>query len=649
MPWLPGNQTASLPSSSAQFWEGQNLTWSIIARVNGKAYNLFGVSPSINGTQPASVVAGSYTSTHSLFNVTAGGAAFTLDFFSPVSPKNYVRQSLPFSYLTVSVSGTNSSTPCVQIYSDIDDTWTGQSASTTWNYTTAGTTSVYQLSANGAKTYSQNDEDMALWGASVFASSPSTNSSLSAASGDPNVVRGGFVSNGTLSGAQPGWTVGGVVGLAHDLGSIPPSGSSVTFAIGYVRAEAVNYLGDAQVAYYTTEYGDTVTAVSAFLDDFDAAQSESLSIDSSIATAAAAAGGNEYTNIVSLALRQVFGAIDLVVPAGGNSSNMMAFLKEISSDGNIQTIDVIYPAFPVLYAMDPEWIRFLLEPVIQYLAMGRWPQPYCIHDLGNSYPNATGHDDGVDEEQPVEESGNILLLAYAYTYATSNTAWAASIAPTIAPYADYLIANGLYPAQQLSTDDGAGFIANQTNLAIKAAVALAAFGNLTSNATYTAAATSFAKTIYTDGVGLDANRTHFTLQYGNDTTWTLTFNLYPDVLLGLDVFPAAAYALQASFYPSVRQPAGVPLDSNVNWSKTDWMLFAAATTPANHSTTAMFVDDINTFISNGLNDVPFGDRYFTQSDDTGDVAGEWFGFEARPVQGGEFALLAENGPGSLLA
>jgi hypothetical protein len=49
----------------------------------------------------------------------AGDAMVSLDFFSPVSPKNHVRQSLPFSYLTASVS--TKAGAKTQVYSDIDE------------------------------------------------------------------------------------------------------------------------------------------------------------------------------------------------------------------------------------------------------------------------------------------------------------------------------------------------------------------------------------------------------------------------------------------------------------------------------------------------------------------------------------------------
>lgn len=96
--WMPSDQVQSLPYAEPQFWAGQSLTWSVMARVDGQAYSLMSVKdPVANSIRPAIVHAAEYTATHSVFTLSAGGVDFTLDFFSPVSPSDYLRQSLPFS------------------------------------------------------------------------------------------------------------------------------------------------------------------------------------------------------------------------------------------------------------------------------------------------------------------------------------------------------------------------------------------------------------------------------------------------------------------------------------------------------------------------------------------------------------------------
>jgi hypothetical protein len=204
----------------------------------------------------------------------------------------------------------------------------------------------------------------------------------------------------------------------------------------------------------------------------------------------------------------------------------------------------------------------------------------------------------------------------------------------------------MYPAQQLSTDDFAGELANQTNLAIKSAVALNAWGKLTANTKYTDYAKTLATALYDNGLGTDANKTHFVLQYGNGTSWMTSFNLYADVLFRLGTFPASAYDMQSAFYATKHKTFGVPLEVRLGTGKTDWMLFSAAIATAGNDKTLgettknMFIDDVHRFVSNGLNTAPFSDWYDVSS-------GKYNAFRSRPVVGGHFALMAMDGPGNL--
>ncbi|TKA68031.1 hypothetical protein B0A55_08371 [Friedmanniomyces simplex] len=648
--WLPGNEAWNLPFASAQFWNGLNLTWSVIARVDGQSYSLFGVPSLGPGVQAGVLQRADYTSTHTTFTVTAGAATFVLDFLSPVSPLNYVRQSAPFSYLIVSAAGNNGATPAVQIYSDIDNTWTGQfdeDVQVGWGYSlTNESTSAFTLTPGGTATYSEYN-DTGMWGTSVYCARPN-NSTLTATVGGLDAVRAQFAANGSLSGPWE-WQYASVVAYSQDLGKVGESGTNVTFAIGYWRQSAVDYLGDARTAYFTATCSDPVCGCVHVLEDFAAADAEAHTFDAAIAGKAASVAGANYSDIVTLFVRQAFGATDLTISEDKlDTGDPLVFVKEISSDGNVNTIDVICPMAPGFYVLAPDYLRLLLEPIMRYLATGAWPHDYAVHDLGAAYPNATGHDNGTAEQMPVEECGNLLTLAYMYQLATGDKNWAQQYQGLFQEYADYLIVNGLYPTQQLSSDDGLGDIANQTGLAVKAAIGLNAYGVMTGQRNYSDIGKQFAKTLYDDKAGTDQNRTHFTCSQGKDDSWGMMYNFYPDVLLNLNTFPASAYAMQSSYYPTVRMPGGVPLDSLVDFGKTDWMTFAAATAVApgvdNVGVRDMFIDDIHAYMANGINTVPFSDKFHLQ-DNGSFVTGQWSQYKARPLVGGHFAIMALDGPG----
>ena len=338
--WLPGNLVDFLPTAVPQFWNGQNLGTALFARVGGNTYSLLGVPSPPSGVQPASVVSAEYTATHTIFTLTAVSASLRLDFLSPVSPRNYLRQSLPYSYLTVSAS--SPSPASVQVYLDLDETWTGQRGNTRHHLYNTNQTQIWQMYVAGAARYAQNPQEQALWGAVTLASNPSNTSVLTSSSGRLNDIRNEFFTRGRLLGTNPPWQAGDVSALAHDLGRVT-STSSVTFAIGYERREAINYLGNARTHYYRGTTAANVCAVCHFLDDYTDANRESIAFDLQLEERSSALGGTNYSDILALSVRQSYGATDLTIPADTlDTNNIMAFMKEISSDGNVNTSKSIF-------------------------------------------------------------------------------------------------------------------------------------------------------------------------------------------------------------------------------------------------------------------------------------------------------------------
>ena len=82
-----------------------------------------------------------------------------------------------------------------------------------------------------------------------------------------------------------------------------------------------------------------------------------------------------------------------------------------------------------------------------------------MHDLGSRYPNATGHMDGKDEQQPLEECGNMLIMTLAYAQKANDTAYLGQHYALLNQWTQYLIEEAMIPADQISTDDFAGALA----------------------------------------------------------------------------------------------------------------------------------------------------------------------------------------------
>jgi hypothetical protein len=185
---------------------------------------------------------------------------------------------------------------------------------------------------------------------------------------------------------------------------------------------------------------------------------------------------------------------------------------------------------------------------------------------------------------PLFETSTLFILTYAYQKLTGDTSFTKQYNSLWEGYASYLAANSLYPASQLISVDAIGGKPNQTGLAVQSTIGLKAASLITKNTTYATLASSFAKTIYNDGLGLDgstpADSSHFTYYYGQDSTWNVLFTAYSDVVLNLTTFPSAAWQLQSSWYEQQIQEEGLPFAGPLNytayvgeplrWGLTDW-------------------------------------------------------------------------------
>lgn len=49
----------------------------------------------------------------------------------------------------------------------------------------------------------------------------------------------------------------------------------------------------------------------------------------------------------------------------GSGDDVVVFLKEISSNSDIQTVDVLFPALPIMLYLNPDLIRQTLAPLLE--------------------------------------------------------------------------------------------------------------------------------------------------------------------------------------------------------------------------------------------------------------------------------------------
>jgi hypothetical protein len=438
-----------------------------------------------------------------------------------------------------------------------------------------------------------------------------------------------------------------VFGYAVDMGSVGTDPKSQLFTIGLYQDQAINFLGAKGLttlpSLWKGYFKDDLAALSFFYNDHGESSKLSTKLDDQISSDSKAVAGDDYAILTTLAVRQSFGATQLV----GTAEKHYLFLKEISSNGNTQTVDVIYPASPIFYYLNPDLVKLMLDPHFENQENGHYPNRSAIHDLGTHYPNATGHPDGKDESMPLEECGNQMIMMLAYVQLSGNADYIRNHYAILKQWAEFLISDSLLPYEQLSTDDFAGHLVNQTNLALKGIIGLEAMSQMSSiigedadAENYTAIAHDYIAKWVDLGINKKETPPHATLSYNNATSHGLLYNLYADRLLNLSLVPQEVYDIQSEFYPTIQEKYGVPLDNrNRYYTKSDWEIFCAAV--ASTETRDMFISKLARWVGETSESHPYTDLYQTNNG-----MRPWdLDFKARPVVGGLFAVLLVDSEG----
>ncbi len=92
---------------------------------------------------------------------------------------------------------------------------------------------------------------------------------------------------------------------------------------------------------------------------------------------------------------------------------------------------------------------------------------------------------------PLEECGNMLITTLAYAQRTGDTAYLSQHYKILKQWTSYQVQEALIPANQLSTDDFQGQLANQTNLALKGIIGIQAMSVIAQKTGNTADAANF--------------------------------------------------------------------------------------------------------------------------------------------------------------
>lgn len=635
------SNTDKLTDSNTVHWTGKPQPISGLLRVDGQTMRFMGDRP--RQLPAMQQTAHTVTPTHTRYSFTGGGVELNLSFFTPTILSDLEVLSRPVTYVSFTTKSIDGKAhQDVSILLDVDPiiAVNGSGEAVTYSRNQTETQTVLSVGSRDQRILNRAGDDLRIdWGY-FHLSVPNGEESASAIVRDTSTSPdGAFAKTGLLPKADD-MDASPIVGrgdahLATELLFHSVTDQPVTrhLLVSYTEGFAIQYLGR-NLRPWWQRNGQTVAAMlDAAERELPALEKRGDELDTTLTADLTRVGGASYANLCILAYRQAWAAHGFVADLDGQP---LVFGKENFSNGSIATVDVLYPASPFFLLFNPVLLEAELRPLMEYTALpNRWRFPFAPHDLG-TYPLANGQTYGGGEateenQMPVEESGNMLLMIDAVARAEGKADLAAQYWPKLTQWANFLKDHGLDPEKQLTTDDFAGHVTHNANLALKAIDALEAYADLAKLLGKNDVARDFSKTAHDYAVkwiALDKEGDHYKLAYDSANTWSQKYNLVWDQLLGYNLFPPSVRESEIAFYKTKLNKYGLPLDSRADYTKLDWSIWTA-TLASNPADFKAIMDPIALWVNETPSRVPLTDWYDTRN-------GKQIGFQARSVVGGVF-------------
>lgn len=638
------SNTDELADSFPVHWTGRINALTSFVKIDGQNFRLMGRPVDFeNAAEKATQKSVSVRPTKTVYVFEAAGVETTLTFTRPALPENLDVFARPAAYLTWSVRAVDGKRHEVSIYFD-------QTAELCVNEVaqevdarrlTTENLDVLQFGTTEQPILEKKGDNLRIdWGYLYLA--VEKGAATTAISGD-KAARGAFLSGAALPAddaafprpADRDWPVQAVV---FDCGSVGENAVEKRAISAYDDEYSLEFLGRKLRPYWRRNGLEALSMLELANAEYAELSAACDKFDADIVARATAAGGPKYAELCALAYPQSIAAHKLAELPNGK---LVLVSKENFSNGCAATVDILYPTAPLFALLSPELMKATMTPALEYSASGRWPFPFAPHDLG-TYPKLNGQVYGGGEkseenQMPVEETANMLILLDVAARLDGNADYAAEYWEILDVWAEYLLAKGLDPENQLCTDDFAGHLAHNANLSAKAIVALACFADLCERKGEPEKAKKFrakADEFVAEWIRLADAGDRFVLAFDRKDSWSQKYNIVWDKLLQLNLFPKEVAAKEIAFYKTKLNEYGLPLDNRADYTKLDWEIWTATLADDRADFDALTAP-IYKFIAKTEPRVPLTDWYFTSD-------AKQRGFQARAVVGGVFIKILES-------
>lgn len=580
--------------------------------------------------------------TRTIYTFRCGEVDLKLTFMAPLLLDELDLISRPVNYISYEVKANDGKEHDVEIYFEANENWARHNmeqecvsesvSDERFDYLRCGTKEQMILGRSG-------DNVRIDWGYFYLATEKEK---CLTATGSAQDIRNAFLKQGCIASSGEGNTMA----VVHALEGVGEKEVGDYLMVGYDDIYSIQYFGE-NIRPYWNRKGDSTIE-----EQFALAAKEYASLcrrcerfDAEMMHDAIEAGGKEYAELCALAYRQCIAAHKLIETPNGE---LALLSKENFSNGCIGTVDVTYPSAPLFLLYNPELAKALINFIFYYSESGKYQQPFPAHDIGR-YPWANGTVYG--RPMPVEESGNMLILAGAISCVEDSAEYALKHWDMLKMWADYLIEHGMNTEDELCTDDFAGRMSYNSNLSVKAIMGVAALGDMAEMAGkskeanyYTSKAREMAdkweKLAAEDGyfrLTLQGEGT-FTTSRGEtfdcQSSWSQKYNLVWDRLLGYDIFDEDIAKTEVAYYLTKQNKYGLPLDSRSTYTKSDWVVWSATMAESDEDFRA-FIVPLHKFMNETVERIPMTDFYYTDRP-------VHRSFRARSVVGGYFIKLLDE-------
>jgi hypothetical protein len=611
---------------------------SCLIRIDGEPYRLMGLQPSYVEKLALKKTVLTPTATEYIYE--AHGVEVAMRFLSPLLPNRVDVSSRPASYISWDTRSIDGKAHDVEIYFDMTAEAAVDEVSQVVDmlFVSHKGLTIGSASTREQRILGKSGDDRRIdWG-TLYVAAPSASK---AGSTQAENARSAFASGEkvALSDSHHGACNDGWPALVYqfDLGAVKKV-KRRHIVIAYDDIQSIQFLGNNLAGFWRTKDRAGLELPVLAERDYSMLTQSSADFDKRLMADLEKHGSKQFERIATLAYRTSISGSKLV---RDHKDNALFFPKENTSNGCIATVDVIYPMMPLYLFLDVELAKALLRPVLEYAATDRWHFPFAPHDVG-TYPHANGQVYGGGErteenQMPVEESANMIIMLAAIAEIEGNATFAKQYWHLVKQWAEYLESKGYDPENQLSTDDFAGHLAHNVNLSAKAIIALGCYGKLAAKIgdqptadKYNSIAKSFAAKWVREATEDD----HTLLAFDKPGTWSIKYNLVWDDILDLALFPQAVKAREVEWYRKVSKAYGPALDSRQDYTKLDWVVWAAALSDNRDAFDAL-VEPVYNMLNETKSRVPMTDWYMV---DTGDFRQ----FKARPVVGSVFLPMLKH-------